>query len=416
MAFITQFEILYLNQFGFRQKRSTSMAVLTFVEKIRQSIDSGDYSIGLFLDFSKAFDTINHNILLEKLEHYGFRGLGLNLIRSYLSNRTQITNFDGTLSATDPITCGVPQGSVLGPLFFLLYINDIYLVSPKLFFVLFADDTNILLNGKDLTELNEILKTELAKISQWLNANKLSLNVDKTHYIIFTSYKKRFNANNFKLHFNGKLIERASNTKFLGIIIDENLTWKPHIKMVNSKASRINGILYRIRHLLNQKSILTIYYSLIYSYLSYSNIIWGGAKRTHLEPLLKIQKRFARIATNSDFREHATPLFNQLKLLHIHDIFKLQQVEFMYKWTNNKDNYKTIFPNYFTANSTYHHHNTRQKNQLRLPKTKTIYYGQAMIKYTAPIIWNNLNNEIKDSISIEQLKNKFKAALLETYL
>ena len=152
-------------------------------------------------------------------------------------------------------------------MFFILYINDIYTVSPNLFFVLFADDTNVLVNGNNLNTLETILNTELQKLNEWLNVNKLSLNVDKTHYIICSSSKKRFNPNNFKLYFNGKELERVPKTKFLGIIIDENLTWKPHIKMINSKISRINGILYRIKHLINLKTILTIYYSLIYSNL-----------------------------------------------------------------------------------------------------------------------------------------------------
>ena len=163
-SFIDRFEILYLNQFGFREKRSTSMAILTFVENIRTSLDQGEFSIGIFLDFSKAFDTIDHNILLQKLNYYGFRGLTYEWIKSYLSNRLQKTNYNGTISEPEVITCGVPQGSVLGPLFFILYINDIYTVSPILFFVLFADDTNILISGKNLEELNTILNAELKKI------------------------------------------------------------------------------------------------------------------------------------------------------------------------------------------------------------------------------------------------------------
>ena len=166
------------------------MAILTFVEKIRESIDNGKFSVGIFMNFSKAFDTINHSILLEKLEYYGIRGVAYELCKSYLSDRIQKTTFNKTLSKSEKISCGVPQGSVLGPLFFILYINDIYLSSPQLFFVLFADDTNILVSGDNLANLSEVLNRELQHIYGWLVANKLSLNIGKTKYIIFSSKRK----------------------------------------------------------------------------------------------------------------------------------------------------------------------------------------------------------------------------------
>ena len=159
-------------------------------QSISTSIDSKEYAVGIFLDLSKAFDTVNHTILLDKLEYYGIRGLSLNWFKSYLSNRLQFVEFNGCCSCHKLISCGVPQGSILGPLLFLLYINDLSTSSNILKFVLFADDTNIFFSGKDLCTISTILNTELEKISTWLKANILSLNLDKTKFMLFRTRKK----------------------------------------------------------------------------------------------------------------------------------------------------------------------------------------------------------------------------------
>ena len=412
--FITRLEILYLNQYGFRENRSTSMAILTFVEKIKESLDNCNFSIGLFLDFSKAFDTIDHDILLEKLNFYGIRGLCLSWIKSYLTNRTQKTLFNGTSSTSQNITCGVPQGSVLGPLFFIMYINDIYLTSPKLFFVLFADDTNILISGNNINELQNILNQELKVIQSWLIANKLSLNVGKTKYIIFSTTRKKFNSKNIKIYMNDQELEQVSDIKFLGITIDKHLTWKKHIQTIKTKISRTVGILFKVRDLLNRQSCMTIYNSLIYSYLNYCNIIWGDACVTAINSLLLIQKRFVRLCTNSEFLAHSYPLFKELKVLTIFDIFKLNQCEFLFKWKNNINNYQTIYQDFFSKHCDIHQHNTRFRQNFRRPKTKNAY-GDKLIKVSALDAWNAIPDDIKNSFSKPELKNAIKKHYLLQY-
>ena len=174
-------DTIYKNQFGFREKHSTQQAIISLSEKIADSWNSDDIVIGVFLDLKKGIDTVSHDILLKKLYAYGIRGNAFKLLKSYLTDRTQFVVYDNISSCTLPINCGVPQGSVLGPLLFIIAMNDIGNVSD----FLYADDTSVLLNGKDYITLVKLLTLELDKLSMWLKANKLSLNVQKTYYMIF---------------------------------------------------------------------------------------------------------------------------------------------------------------------------------------------------------------------------------------
>ena len=160
---------------------STGHSLIEISEEIKESIDNGKYGCGIFIDLKKAFDTVNHKVLLTKLEHYGIRGVLLNWFESYLTERKQYVFYNGVASEMEVITCGVPQGSVLGPLLFLLYVNDLPNISDKLKFFLFADDTNIHYDSNDLINLEKTVNNELKKLSQWLNVNRLALNVSKTN-------------------------------------------------------------------------------------------------------------------------------------------------------------------------------------------------------------------------------------------
>ena len=189
LNYLNTHQILFSYQFGFRKFYSTYMAFMVLMDKLIKSLDEGKIVVGIFLDFSKAFDTVDHSILLAKLYHYGIRGTSLSWFQSYLSNRKQFVTYDGVSSSVKTIRCGVPQGSILGPLLFLIYINDLFNACSKCLPILFADDTNLFVSGYDLSSINAILSEELAELSVWLKVNKLSLNIKKTHFMIFTRKK-----------------------------------------------------------------------------------------------------------------------------------------------------------------------------------------------------------------------------------
>ena len=274
LTFLEDYNVLFENQFGFRKLHSSYMALMVLTDKLIKSLENGEYVIGVYLDFSKAFDTVDHAILLSKLSHYGIRGNALNWFISYLSNRKQYVTYNGVSSPVNNIACGVPQGSILGPLLFLLCINDLGHICSNTTTLLFADDTNLFKSGKDLNKKQDELNSELAKISLWLKVNKLSLNIGKTHFMVFTNKKKRLNDLNILI--DGTRIEEVKKTKFLGVIIDNKLSWKDHVAHVVGKVSRGLGMIIKARNYLNKQGLLTLYYSFVYHYLTYCNHIWGN--------------------------------------------------------------------------------------------------------------------------------------------
>ena len=214
--------ILYNKQFGFRKNNSTIDALMKIADKIKESVDKGKFGCGIFIDLRKAFDTVNHNILLLKMEHYGVRGPPLQWFRSYLSERKQYVYNNGECSELKQISCGVPQGSVLGPLLFLIYINDLPNISKKLNLYLFADDTNIYYEDESLENLEIRVNKELKTLYLWLSVNRLALNIEKTNFVIFHPFNKPLKCNvTIKIH--KKAITEKKSIKYLGILIDSTL-------------------------------------------------------------------------------------------------------------------------------------------------------------------------------------------------
>ena len=244
-SFVICKKIIYPLQFGFQQHNSVDHALISMTEAIKNTLDHKRFGCGIFIDLQKAFDTVNHRILLAKLEHYGIRGNALEWFRSYLTDRIQYVSINGKRSHPLHINCGVPQGSVLGPLLFLLLINDLPNVSRRLKFYLFADDTNI------YYDLTKKVNNELKYVKRWLDANKLSLNITKTNYIIFYSSVDSTPLN-IAIKIGKKHITKVKYIKFLGVLLDEHLTWRYHITELSKKLARTCGILFKVRGLLQE--------------------------------------------------------------------------------------------------------------------------------------------------------------------
>ena len=243
--FLEKHEILYSLQFGFRASHSINHALVSLTEAIKNSLDNRKFGCGIFIDLQKAFDTVKHHILLMKLEHYGIRGTSLDWFESYLSDRKQCVLVNGSHSCYLNVTCGVPQGSVLGPLLFLIYINDLPLSSSKLAFYLFADDTNIYCESESLDQLQSVVNRELKKVKMWLDVNKLSLNIDKTNFIIIKS-PQHSSPETICIKIGKFPIKQSHYVKFLGVLLDESLLWKYHLTELSKKLARTCGMFFKI--------------------------------------------------------------------------------------------------------------------------------------------------------------------------
>ena len=223
LQFLNSNNTLYKSQFGFRKHFSTSHAIISLLERINEVITSDKHMIEVFLYFRKAYNTVNHSILLKKLYKYGVCGHILNWFKSYSTDRQQFVSVNNNHSSKKFIPCGIPQGLVLRSLLFLIYINNLANASEKLFAILFADDTSVFMEHTNLDELSDLLNIELAKLSIWLASNKLTLNTDKSHFVIF--HRARLKQNNVNISLCDISLNCVNFTKLLGVIFDDKLSF-----------------------------------------------------------------------------------------------------------------------------------------------------------------------------------------------
>jgi len=282
------------------------------------NIDNGNFVLSIFLDFRKAFDSVSHDILLGKLSHYGFRGVALNWIKSYLSERKQMTVVGDANSSMKRLTHGVPQGSILGPLFFLIFINDLPNSSSFFSYVLFADDSTL---STTFSEANSVatfrtINAELMNVSKWLRANKISINLNKTKCIAF-SYRKSIDIP--QVCMDGSEITRTDCVKFLGLYLDQHLTFKQHINHVSEKVSKSLGILSKLRYFLPHATLKMLYQSLIHPYLSYGVEAWGSAYHNVINKVLILQKKAIRAINSLPYNDNTNEYFKQNNILKLED-------------------------------------------------------------------------------------------------
>ena len=386
-AFLSKNKCFYDLQFGFRNGHSTDHALIDLTEDIRDALDANKFAVGVFIDLQKAFDTVDHDILVKKLEHYGVRGVSNNWFKSYLSNRKQFVTISQVNSDFQHMELGVPQGSVLGPLLFLLYINDLHSTIKFCSTRHFADDTNLLIKNKSLKQLKKHLNFDLRQLVSWLKSNKISLNTSKTETLIFRHPNKVINYD-LKVKMQGKRLYPSKYVKYLGILIDPHLNWSHHTDLLAPKLSRAIGMLSKIRHFVPIDILRNIYFGIFSSILMYGAQIWGQCHNNHVKRVIKLQEKAIRIINFAEYHQPTSNLFNNSKILKFQDSISLKN--FLYVHNSLKGHLPSIFTNKFEYLQEIHNHNTRISTLhcVKLPKSRTLAYGINSITGQSVRAWN----------------------------
>lgn len=397
--FLHEHKVLYNYQYGFRTGSSTLTATSELVDDIYNAMDSQKMVGVLFLDLKKAFDTIDHHILLQKLDVCGIRGVANDLIQSYLSGRTQFACVNGVSSLRKPLTVGVPQGSNLGPLLFLIYINDLAKMELHGIPRLFADDTSLSYEEKDAEQIIRQMTEDMEKLQGFFAENLLSLNLSKTKYVIFHSSRLRVPPHSDVI-VNSTSIDKVEYFKYLGLNLDATLTWNQHIAELRKCISSTCGLLWRISKFLPQKALITMYHAFVQSKLQYLVSIWGAAAKTRLKPLQATQNRCLKVVYKKPRRYHTVDLYcnANASILPIAALRELQCLSQIHNMLHNpRIHHNQILPQ------------RAHSYQLRNPATFVINRpnteaGKKSVAYYSKTCFNSLPPELKT----ERIGRKFK--------
>ena len=384
VKFLEKYLIFFQFQFGFRKGHSTILALIEIVDSIRRFIDGGNYVLGLFVDLTKAFDTVDHDILLYKLNHYGIRGHANRFFRSYLDNRKQFTLINGEQSTTSVVTCGVPQGSVLGPILFILYINDLYQAVGRDIARLFADDTGLFTFDSNLNKLIEDSKIIYKELFKWCRCNKLTVNNDKTCFVLFHAKNKNVPGNFQTIQIGEISFQRVEVTKYLGVFIDEKLNWATHVNYVCNSLLKYFGIFKKIKAMVSMKLARQLYFAFVYSRINYALEIYGACSLKLISKLQRIQNGLLKMLLCRNYRESTNVIHSDLNILKIKDIQLVNILTFV----NNclLGNCPEYFKSYFQ------HRNVRynlRNHDLDVPWARTVT-GSLSTRIQGAILWNGI--------------------------
>ena len=322
------------NQSGFRSSHSTKTSLLNVVDYIFSNMDSGKLTGAIYIDLSKAFDTVDHVLLLEKLSKFGVNGLELDWMKNYLADRMQRTNINGHLSEASPVQIGVPQGSILGPLFFLMYVNDLPSVTKLCKVVLYADDTALFYAADDLQQIQNSLLSDFLLVSKWMDTNRLVLNVDKTKSMIFGTHQRLRNRNLF-LNSNDINIDVVNQFKYLGVVLDQHLNWESHGNMIAESVSRRLGAIWRIRKFLDQKTCELMVKALVFPLMTYCGVVWMTCSKGMQTKIQRLHSRAAKLVLGRGKFSSSSLALSNLKWHPINHQWNVQLAVMTWKCVNN---------------------------------------------------------------------------------
>ena len=407
-SFLSKHSVLYNYQFGFRKNHSTVLALIELTDSIYKHLDEGDYILGMYFDLQKAFDTVDHKILLKKLYNYGLRGVVYKWFDDYLTNRQQYVSIGKVASSLNRVTCGVPQGSVLGPLLFLLYVNDICNAVPGSHVKLFADDTNLFVFGSGLDKLFIDANNSLTLLNDWFRCNKLSLNVDKTNYSVFS--KSGCDVNRHNIVVDGNPLSNVTCVKYLGMFIDNHLTWSQHIQLIHDKLIKFTSIFYKVRNYMLTDVLKNLYYAFVYPHVLYGIELYANTHASYLSKLNSLNNKILRILQNKSRKCGTICLYNKYNVLPICKLHQFQLLCLVHKSVYHSSRLPVVFNNYFTANYSIHDYNTRFKNNLYVSCVQS-ESGKKAVKFKASQLWNKLPVCVKQIVSIPIFKRELKSFL-----
>ena len=416
-SFLNQCNQLYVSQYGFRANHSCENAVSELIGHILKRKEQNESTACVFLDLSKAFDTIQHDVLLNKLEIYGIRGTALNWFKSYLTNRKikvkcNVASSGKTeFSTEESVNIGTPQGSCLGPLIFLVFNNDLHKVVENCSTILFADDTTLYVSNKNTNYLKWCIEHDISLLLDWFRANKLTLNLSKTQFLLFKPHMK---VNSFNIEIHDTIIQPSNNCKFLGVKLDENLGWTPHVNNIILKMNRNKNMLQTSVNLLTPSSKRLIYYGHIHSHLTYCLLVWGGTcKKNDLVRLTRIQNKCVKLIEpsldlNITYKKH--------KIMKIDELIKLEEIKFGYRQINkllpNKLQHIVDHDSKGLTLAKSHVYNTRNKKIPNLPSSHHHKYRNSFLN-KGIVSFSNLPYELKSKTSINSVIKGFKRAIFD---
>lgn len=392
--------ILYNKQYGFRSKSNTQTALFDMVSSIQSRLDRKQNTSAIFFDLSKAFDTVDLPILLNKLSRIGIGGTVHNWFKSFLTQRKQYVQYDSQMSTIKPIDCGVPQGSILGPILFLIYTNDLKDIGLNGEAFMYADDLVLIYSNNTLSDLEQEQNADLIKLERWVTDLKLTVNVNKTKYMLFNKDASTI----LNLFYKNAPIEKVECFKHLGLHIDYKLNWNAHIDRIKGKLAAVAGIFRRLQTVLPKNIKVSVYHSLFHSHIIYGLVVWGGATKFKIKEVQTVENRAIKNLFGYQYLTSTEWIHSTNKLLTILQQYKYQTSLLVHNILNNN-----IHTNTTISYRSHHHHRTFRDNPLSIPQTNTVLYGSRSCVNQSILNYNALPSAIKVQITSakEKIKNHY---------